>query len=331
MNAEIYNAIGRLHNTPVTIVGDLMLDKYQWGEVERISPEAPVPVVRVEKENLYLGGAGNVARNVRSLGGDPYLIGVVGKDQSGEAIRKLLNAEKIRHDLIELEGQSTTEKIRVIARNQQIVRVDVDPNENLELQIKMQAAKLAVDSAQSTYLVASDYGKGLMGKDLLQKLTQNFQVILDPKTVNQSLYKDLFLMTPNSKEAGELWGKKIRNKKDIIQAGSEIRSAYNMENLLITMGGEGMAVCAKENVWYIPTVAQKVFDVTGAGDTVIAALALSLQAGNDLLPSCQIANAAAGHVVAQIGTAASTLKDIESILHKQKQQELKKWSAFENT
>jgi len=325
MRNKLFNSLERIKDKKVTIVGDIMLDKYQWGEVERISPEAPVPVVRVEKEEFFLGGAGNVARNVKKMGGRPHLISVAGKDQAGHAIQRLLEREGIENDLLEVPGRHTTEKVRVIARNQQVVRVDKDPGEKIDGQIAHRLSGLVRDKTDPGFIIASDYGKGVIREENLKELANDYQVVLDPKTVNKDFYKDLFLMTPNLSEAGELGGEVLNERQKIIAGGQKLLRTHNLKNLVITMGGEGMAVFEGDRVWHIPTLAQKVFDVTGAGDTVIAALTLSLQAGNDLLSSCQIANAAAGHVVAQIGTAAAAIDDIRKIIQEKKKWQCESW------
>ena len=330
MRNKLFNSLERIKDKKVTIVGDLMLDKYQWGEVERISPEAPVPVVRVEKEEFFLGGAGNVARNVKRMGGQPHLISVVGKDQAGQTIQRLLDKEGIENDLLEIRGRHSTEKVRVIARNQQVVRVDKDPGDKIDSQIAQRLSQLLLEKTEPGFIIASDYGKGVIREEVLKELTTNYQVILDPKTINKEFYNDLFLMTPNLSEAGELGGETLNEREKIISTGIKLLKKHNLKSLVITMGGEGMAVFEEEKVWHIPTLAQKVFDVTGAGDTVIAALTLSLQAGNDLLSSCQIANAAAGHVVAQIGTAAAGIDDIRKIIQEKNKWKCESWANFKN-
>jgi len=325
MKEKILDSLSQIKNNKVVIVGDLMLDKYQWGEVERISPEAPVPVVRIEKEDHYLGGAGNVARNIKYLGGNPYLIGICGQDQAGQQLRNLLKKEDIEHTLLTSKERKTTEKIRVIARNQQVVRVDMDPDSKITSEQENMLLTTAIESIENNYVIASDYGKGVIGRRTLEELTRKFKVILDPKTVNKNIYQNLFLMTPNRSEAGELIGLELTDKQSIINAGKKLQAKYELQNLVITMGGNGMAVFEQQEIWHIPTLAQKVFDVTGAGDTVIGTLALSLQAGNDLLSSCQLANAAAGHVVAQVGTAAARITDIREMLNEQNKWQCEQW------
>ncbi|MFP4167291.1 MAG: bifunctional heptose 7-phosphate kinase/heptose 1-phosphate adenyltransferase [Desulfonatronovibrionaceae bacterium] len=329
MHNKLFNALERIKDKRVTIVGDLMLDKYQWGEVERISPEAPVPVVRIEREEFFLGGAGNVARNVKRLGGRPYLISVVGKDQAGQAVQKLLEREGIENELVEIRGRDTTEKVRIIARNQQVVRVDKDPGETIKEEDIQNICRLSRQNPAEDFIIASDYGKGVVCGPVLNELTKTFKVVLDPKTVNRSFYKDLFLMTPNMTEAFELDGSSPSEKKDILDTGKRLVQKYRLTSLVITMGAEGMAIFEQNEVRHIPTLAQNVFDVTGAGDTVIAALALSLQAGNDLLSSCQLANAAAGHVVSQVGTAAASICDVRKVIQEKKKCKCEDWGRSE--
>ncbi len=316
------------------IVGDLMLDHYMIGEVERISPEAPVPVVRVERESSLLGGAGNVARNITSLGGKALLVAAVGTDEDGGRLEKLCLDAKLKTKLIRDPARPTTKKTRIIAANQQVVRVDQ------ELAVPLQQAEsdelfAYLQGAIGDYpvVILSDYGKGFICEDfmirfmaLMDECNPRPLVLVDPKTVNYDLYKCVDLLTPNTKEAGEGAGLPVRGQDTVIRAGRALFDRLKCKNLLITMGGDGMALFeGTECIRHIPTFARKVFDVTGAGDTVIATVALALSSGHDLLTACTLANYAAGVVVAQIGAATATTDDILEALTELPEPEVEQW------
>lgn len=298
----------------VLVVGDIMLDAYLMGDAERISPEAPVPVVRIESERYLLGGAGNVARNIVALGGVATLAGAVGEDASAERVRRLIEAEGVREALAVFSRRPTTVKSRVMARRQQMLRLDQEDARPFSL--KEQEAILAVLSAELPFhdvVILSDYSKGLVSasfmvrfRAVLAACPHPVKVLVDPKPANAGLYGGSFLLTPNTKETGECVGLPVRDREEILAAGRAILAKVGCPYLLTTLGPDGMALFAGPDVWHIPTMAQDVFDVTGAGDTVIATLGLGLAAGLDLLPSCVLANYAAGLVVAQVGAAVAS-------------------------
>lgn len=326
---DILEGVDRLNNKPVLIFGDCMLDHYQWGKVERISPEAPVPVVRVERETWKLGGAGNVARNIKALGGKPHLVTIVGDDPAAEKIEGLLDEYCIAHSLV-CSRRPTTIKTRVIAANQQMLRVDKEKKGKLSLQTQtLVDGCLESLLAKHDVVVVSDYGKGLISKDILKKIQPEHisrKVLLDPKTENYPLYQGHFIMTPNAREAGESAHGAMDSREDILEVGSRILKEKKLKNLLVTLGSRGMVLFEEDrHVLHIPTVARDVFDVTGAGDTVIAVLALCLSAGLDLLTSCVIANCAAGLVVGQVGTAAVGGEELALSVERLKLPEIGRW------
>lgn len=306
--AQILKGLKQLEGKPVLIVGDCMLDHYQWGCVERISPEAPVPVVEVERESWNLGGAGNVARNIKALGGEPCLVTLVGDDPAGKKIAELLDREHIRHQLV-TSRRPTTIKTRIIAGNQQMLRVDQEKKQRMSTATWNRFASI-LSALRSRYPVAvvSDYGKGVISRRLLETMQQGEgldKILVDPKVESYPMYKGHFIMTPNAKEAGESAHGPMGSVSEILEVGTRIVKDKELENLLITLGSRGMALFRQgEQTVHIPTVAQNVYDVTGAGDTVIGVLALCLSGGLDLLTSCVIANCAAGIVVGQVGTAS---------------------------
>ncbi len=314
----LLEAIERLPGNNVVIVGDVMLDEYIFGSVERISPEAPVPVVRVENEEYRLGGAGNVAKNITSLGGQTYLFGFLGQDGAAKRVSEMFAAHGIVNGCIHDCDQPTTRKTRIIAQQQQVVRVDREstclPSERGIHDLLMGVAN-AMQS--SSVLIISDYGKGLVSSTLMDKIRRICEsmehkplIIVDPKPKNYSAYKGVALLTPNTKEAG-IDSRTVagQNEKalneDVIAAGMRLMHDLESKELLITLGARGMMLfTSRRQVIHIPTAARKVYDVTGAGDTVIAVLGLALAAGLEPLTGCLLANYAAGIVVGQIGATA---------------------------
>jgi rfaE bifunctional protein kinase chain/domain len=315
----ILEAVKALKGHKVMIIGDLMLDHYLIGGVERISPEAPVPVVQVKDESYLLGGAGNVARNIADLGGKPLLIGAVGMDRNGEVLEDLCGQAGLSTRLIQDQERPTTVKTRIIAHNQQVVRVDqerIGPLSPSEMDTLF--AILEENLPDYPVIILSDYGKGFISREFMDRFMPMVQgrstpplVLVDPKTVNYDLYQGVDLLTPNTKEASEGANLPVLDRESIIAAGRAIFRRLGCRNLLITLGPDGMALFeGQDSIRHIPTFARKVFDVTGAGDTVIATTALALAAGMDLLTACTLANYAAGVVVAQVGAATATPEDL---------------------
>ncbi|WP_462324454.1 bifunctional heptose 7-phosphate kinase/heptose 1-phosphate adenyltransferase [Desulfoplanes sp.] len=329
----LLESLGGLRDVPVLIVGDIMLDHYQWGWADRISPEAPVPVVSVERETWKLGGAGNVARNVKRLGGSPCLVSMVGDDAAGAKIEGLLDDKNIEHHLVRTK-RPTTIKTRIIAGSQQMLRVDQEKKGRMSPATRERFAKtLGARGKNVGSGVVSDYGKGVICPEVLGILRgclPNGRVFVDPKIENYGIYGDHYLMTPNAKEAAESVQGSMETPLEILGVGRRIIAEKNLQNLLITLGGRGMVLFSEDGrVAHIPTVAQDVFDVTGAGDTVIGVLALCLSAGMDLLTGCVLANCAAGIVVGQVGTAAVELDDLVRWLEGSRLPEISYWHEME--
>jgi rfaE bifunctional protein kinase chain/domain len=332
----ILEAVQALKGHKVLIIGDLMLDHYLIGGVERISPEAPVPVVQVKDESYLLGGAGNVARNIADLGGKPLLIGAVGADRNGEVLEDLCAQAGLSTRLIHDGDRPTTVKTRIIAHNQQVVRVDQErlgPLSPAEMDTLF--AILEENLPEYPVIILSDYGKGFISREFMDRFMPMVQgrptpplVLVDPKTVNYDLYQGVDLLTPNTKEASEGANLPVSDRESIIEAGRAIFRRLNCRNLLITLGPDGMALFeGEESIRHIPTFARKVFDVTGAGDTVIATTALGLAAGMDLLTACTLANYAAGVVVAQVGAATATPDDLRETVNELPEPEVSYWQA----
>ena len=315
-------AVERLAGKRVLVVGDIMLDAYLMGDADRISPEAPVPVVRIESERYLLGGAGNVARNIAALGGVATLAGAVGEDGSASQVRSLVNAEGIRSALIPFSGRPTTVKTRIMARRQQMLRLDQEdarPFSAAEQEAVLDV--LAAELADHDVVILSDYNKGLVSapfmarfRALLAGCGHPVKVLVDPKPGNAALYGGSYLLTPNTKETGECAGLPVRNREEILAAGRAILEKVGCPYLLTTLGPDGMALFSGPDVWHVPTMAQDVFDVTGAGDTVIASVGLGLAAGLELLPACVLANYAAGLVVAQVGAAVASPQALRQVI-----------------
>ncbi|MFP4109157.1 MAG: bifunctional heptose 7-phosphate kinase/heptose 1-phosphate adenyltransferase [Desulfonatronovibrio sp.] len=325
MQNKILQKINRINKQKIVILGDIILDHYQWGEVNRISPEAPVPVVYVGKETYRLGGAANVARNIKALGAEPYLIGVVGRDKYGEQITGLLNEEGIECGLYTSAERKTTLKTRVMGNTQQIVRVDIESLDSLTETEFKELENIYSRAPQSQFLIVSDYGKGMVNDQTLE-MVQDRKIIVDPKNKNFSRYKNIFIMTPNKKEAVEGSGKIIESKNDLVQAGQKIIRENKVKNLLITMGPEGMVLFRESGeIIHITTSARKVFDVTGAGDTVIGVLGACLESDVDLESGCILANFAAGIVVGQVGTVAASRKELVNTVKQIKIPEINRW------
>ena len=298
----------------VLILGDIMLDEYMYGSVDRISPEAPVPVVNISSSKILLGGAANVAANICSLGGEALLLGTVGDDEAAIKISQLLKSEKISDDLLVTDlTRRTTIKTRIIAHSQQIVRADREDrhevNPDIEKEIFSRFMSVA-DDIQA--VIVSDYGKGVINQSLLEKLMsvclqKNIFVAVDPKETHFNNYQRVSLITPNHHEAGFAYGRRIHNEKDLLEVGKGLLKRLKAKSILITRGPDGMSLFTEDSEpTHIPTFAKKVYDVTGAGDTVIAVFVAATCAGADLVESAIVANAGAGLTVGEIGTATVT-------------------------
>lgn len=306
----------------ILVIGDIMLDEYIWGGVQRISPEAPVPVVMVEKETKIPGGATNVVNNLLGLGAKVFFSGIIGNDDSGDFLKKYFNKKNIDlSGLITIPGRPTTVKTRIIAHNQQVVRVDKEITDP----ISKQAINEIIDYVKNIIknidgIIISDYGKGVITPDLIEDViktaNKNNRIIgVDPKVEHFFQYKDVTLITPNHFEAERALNIKIKNQDDIYKAGKQIMKELNLNLLFITQSQDGMTVFQKsKHPAHIHTHAKKVYDVTGAGDTVISAALMALVSGFDYIEAAELANFAGGIVVGEVGTTIITLKKLQSAL-----------------
>ncbi len=318
---KIANNIGK---AKILILGDIMLDEYLHGTVSRISPEAPVPVVEVNHEQTRLGGAANVANNIRTLGDKPCLVGVIGLDDAAIKLSQLLKENDISHDyLVDDKDRRTTIKTRIIAHSQQVVRADKEDTFEISARIeKIILDRFTAVADQIKAVIISDYGKGVITKSLLEKiiplcLEKNIFVAVDPKDAHFFHYKKVSVVTPNHHEAGFVAGRKIRTDRDLEIVGKELLERLEARSILITRGEKGMALFhATGELDLLPTVAKKVFDVTGAGDTVIAVFVSAMAAGANLSEAMVISNCAAGIVVGEIGTASVSKEKLIEELEK---------------
>lgn len=288
----------------VLVVGDVMLDRYWFGEVSRISPEAPVPIVKVDRIEERPGGAANVARNVSALGAKAALLSVVGRDEAGRCLKQLLQREKVATSLHTDATISTTVKLRVIGRQQQLLRVDFETEPGHEVL----AAKLAdfeARLAQTDAVILSDYGKG--GLRHIERMialarAAGKPVLVDPKGDDYVRYRGATVLTPNRSEFREVAGR-WKDEQDLDARAQKLREELDLQALLVTRSEEGMTLYRRNDRLHVPTVAREVYDVSGAGDTVIAILGVMLAAGADFPEAVQFANKAAGIVVGKLGTA----------------------------
>jgi len=301
----------------ILVLGDLMLDKYLWGNVGRISPEAPVPVVEVHRDTSCLGGAGNVCHNLQSLGAVPIPVGVVGDDPAGMWIKNSVpNSSGIFVD----KKRPTTVKTRIIAHHQQVVRVDQEEKKSISSVVEEKIFDFIQANALEGILI-SDYNKGLLKKSLMQKLLpyahrKGIPVFVDPKVDNFFSFSPVTLINPNHTEAEQIVHCSCDTDAQVEKAGAKILSRIDAKYMILKRGERGLSVFEKgKKEVHIPTIAKEVFDVTGAGDTVIATASLALLSGASILEAAILANAAAGVVVGKIGTATVNPEEIIKALH----------------
>jgi rfaE bifunctional protein kinase chain/domain len=302
--------IEKMHDLKVLVAGDFMVDKYVWGSVDRISPEAPVPVLVVDHEEYRPGGAGNVAANIIKLGGIPIALGLCGTDQAAEHLLAVLDERGVRVDgIVETEGRPTTLKCRIVAHGQQLVRMDTEATHEpdpAELGALISRAKDLI--AEAGAVVLQDYNKGTLGKELIASLIgmsnkRGIPITVDPKFHNFFAYERATLFKPNQGEVERALGIAIRDHEQLLQAGRKLHERIGVTLLLVTSGEHGMTLFSREDVpQHIPSRAREVFDVSGAGDTVISVMTLALAAGARPLEASYLANAAAGVCVSKVGT-----------------------------
>ena len=309
----------------ILVIGDLMIDHYLWGSCDRISPEAPVQVVNVKKENSVLGGAGNVINNLVSLGSSVEVISVIGDDSVANELKTLLSNIGVSFDNLVVEkGRKTSKKSRLMASNQQVLRYDSESVDEISKNSSNKILEILEKNIKNySAIILSDYKKGVLTTTLTQdiiKLANRYKikVLADPKGKDFSKYKGAYTLTPNKKEAMEATNIDIKDEKSLVEALKSLKQTCNLEVSLITLSEQGIAIFDDE-LFTSPTAAREVFDVTGAGDTVIASITFALSCGVDIKKALYFANLAAGVVVGKIGSATATLDEIyeyESQLNK---------------
>lgn len=306
---RIDELLSKIKTQRIAVIGDVMIDRYVWGTVNRISPEAPVPVVEVESESSRLGGAANVATNIVSLGASAFLIGVVGDDISGKEFRTELQQQKTTSDGIVTDpARPTTVKTRVIAHNQHVVRIDSEEKKDVDFSIQQKLYAVIeknIDTIDG--IIIEDYNKGVIVTELIRRIIQlankhNKIITIDPKFNNFFEYTNVTVFKPNKKETEEALGKKLSTDDDVTAAGRALLQRLSAENILLTRSEKGMSLFQKDGtITHIPTHARKVADVSGAGDTVIATLTAVLCAGGTIAESAMLSNVAGGIVCGEVG------------------------------
>lgn len=308
---RLKNILESMRSKTIMVIGDIMLDHYIWGKVDRISPEAPVPVVEVQQERFRLGGAGNVANNLLGLGARVLISGVKGNDPQGDILLNILSEWNIpAGQIISDPDKGTIVKTRIIAHKQQVARIDKEDRSLICDDIRNSLISLVKDSINDIdAVIISDYAKGVVSKELIEELvdlTKNNGVLVcvDPKERNFPYYKKVDVITPNTKELSFAAGIKIEEEQDIIDAAHKVKSMLDCNMVLVTRGEHGMSLFDSDGKTIdIPTTARAVFDVTGAGDTVISCFTLALVSGATPREAAIISNVAAGLVVAEVGAA----------------------------
>jgi len=314
----LLNLIDKFPQTRTMVIGDIMIDHFIWGNVNRISPEAPVPVVTVTEESRRLGGAANVIRNISSLGGRVYSSGVVGNDEMGEKILQQFRLLNINTEGVIINNdRPTTIKTRIIGHNQQVVRFDREKISPLHPDSKQRIINYVKKCLpEINTIIISDYGKGVVSRDLVEEVTflsknKKIPVIVDPKVENIDCYKGVTMITPNQYEAGDAVLVKILSDDDAVKASALLQKKIDCESVLITRGEHGMTLLEKNGSFtHIPTLATEVYDVTGAGDTVISTLGLALATGASAKVSSLLANYSAGIVIKKVGTASVKAEEL---------------------
>jgi D-beta-D-heptose 7-phosphate kinase/D-beta-D-heptose 1-phosphate adenosyltransferase len=319
---RITRLLANFPKSKIIVLGDIMLDRYLWGNVDRISPEAPVPVVHIRKETTNLGGAANVAANVRALGADVTLLGVVGDDMMADILKNSIVSNELKPSgLLVDRDRPTTVKTRIVAHNQQVVRIDRESTLEIgSTLVEQLMAKIGRIVKNIDGIIISDYGKGVITYELLSQLIPLAReagvfIAVDPKEVHFMNYREVSVITPNHHEAGFISGKKITNDGILADVGWNLMDLLSLESLLITRGEKGMALFEKDRkLTHIPAQAKTVYDVTGAGDTVIATLTVAKTSGADMHEAAIFANSAAGLAVAQFGTVRISRAELKSAL-----------------
>ena len=323
MKNKLLKILDNFKGKKIMVIGDIMLDKYIWGDVSRISPEAPVQVVNVLRETYEAGGAANVANNISALSGDALMVGITGNDEARKILLEELKKKEINTDGIFLDkDKPTTQKVRILGKSQQLLRVDYENKEHVRDIIKNSIVGFVEKNIKNIdVIVISDYAKGVItpevSRNIINLAKHNSKpVIVDPKPRHKEFYKDVTLITPNNAEASEMSGIEDGSDETIMEIGNKLIKNLNT-NVLITRGEKGMSMFEKGgSVTHIPANAREVYSLIGAGDTVVATIALALASGADFKEAAILSNIAAGIKVGKIGTASVSIEEIKTELGK---------------
>ncbi|MGB9702117.1 MAG: D-glycero-beta-D-manno-heptose-7-phosphate kinase [Candidatus Kapaibacteriota bacterium] len=314
---RVTEILSKAENAKVAVIGDVMLDRFYWGNVNRISPEAPVPVVELNEETYHLGGAANVASNLKSLGLQPILLGVLGNDFAAQEFITLAKNSGLNSDGLFIDkSRSTTVKTRIIANNQHVARIDKETRAKISTDAQTFFENYLKSINNLEAIIFEDYDKGVLSKELIQNIIafakkKNILVTVDPKQDNFFYYKGVDLFKPNKKEASLALGKKIDTKENVKQAGLILLESLQCKNLLITLGSEGMILFQEDgNIFSVPTRARQVSDVSGAGDTAIASYTAAIIGGANVIEAASIANFASGTVCEKPGVVSIEINDL---------------------
>ena len=321
MTSALLKLVERFPGCPVLVVGDVMLDEFIFGQVSRISPEAPVPVVEVQRRAFVPGGAANTAANVAALGASPSLAGLVGADANADHVRDLLRTLGVNVDTIVADpSRPTTTKTRILAGTQQVVRIDQEKPSPMSLEVEaalLDAVRLALPSAQACVL--SDYGKGVVTPSFAAAVialanAAGVPTVVDPKGIDYAKYRGATVVKPNQLEAGKVLNRDLRTSGEVDAAGRDLLALLGPTTaILITRGPQGMSLFTPNgDAFHVPTSAREVYDVTGAGDTVAGTMAVTLAVGGGLEAACELATAAAAVVVGKVGTATCSLAELRA-------------------
>lgn len=318
MKQRLLQILENFKNKKILVVGDIMLDKYIWGEVSRISPEAPVQVVNVLKETYEAGGAANVANNVSALTGKAFMVGIAGNDESKNVLLEELKKKGINTGGIFIDNEKPTiQKVRIVGRSQQLLRVDYEKKDHVHKNIEQSMINFLEKNIKDVDIVViSDYAKGVITQEISDNIIQiatnhNKAVIVDPKPKHMNLYSNVALITPNNAEASEMTNIEDDNDESVLEMGNKLLRHLNA-NVLITRGEKGMSLFEKDGkITHIPAKAKEVYSLIGAGDTVVATIALALASGASLGEAATLANIAAGIKVGKIGTASVSIDEIK--------------------
>ena len=319
---EVSKYMDKFPEARILVVGDIIMDEYIWGNVSRISPEAPVPVVDVQDQTKMLGGAANVLNNIISLGGRAILCGVIGNDPTGrEILERLKTTGSATRGIVVEQKRPTSIKTRIIAHNQQVVRFDRESRKGIEDESRDKLLRIVEEHrGEIDAVLVADYGKGVVSEALMKSLRglltdMSIPLAVDPKTGNFECYRGVDVITPNHYEAGAFSRIEIMDEDTLVRAGRQMLDELDCGTVLVTQGKDGMTLFEKNGeISHIPTVAKKVFDVTGAGDTVISTFCLGLASGMDMKSAAVISNFAAGIVVGEVGTTTVKVDELRKVV-----------------